>query len=442
MKPITFRSGLASFQARAAPKFKSVNKSSQRWTILAVADLGLSSMSAVLPACRSFLDECGKALGGVPRRHQLGQIDLLDRGEFRGDPLDRAVPGGAGGKAQRCGALGRQIPIEIAERGGFGIVGNLCHKADLESFLGTDRASGKQEVLGGRKSNAFGEQTGGRRREDADLNLGLTEFGIPPGKQQMSSARKLKAAAETLAADRHQDRRGRSKDFQDQLMEAREHRRAAVRQMLLDRGTKAEMGAGRVDQNAAQSSIGDMLAERLLDRADHRRVKDIRLGAIEPQTKQVPVAFKPDLQRIAHALCPPAFDAPACGIKSSIIASVHPSPLARRWRSATKSISRSFFGPSLKARNPVRASAIMLRASQARLFSLLRFQASSFGLRSSSKLLVRHSGNVVISLVHIASTLASSSDRSTVPRATTALPAARAAPVRGSPWTMRPYSSR
>src|SRR5579864_7176846 len=132
MKPITFRSGLASFQARAAPKFKSVNKSSQRWTILAVADLGLSSMSAVLPACRSFFDECGKAFGGVPRRHQLGQIDLLDRGKFRRDPFDRAKPGGAGRKAQRSRALGRQMPIEITERGGFGIVGDLRHEADPE----------------------------------------------------------------------------------------------------------------------------------------------------------------------------------------------------------------------------------------------------------------------------------------------------------------------
>src|SRR5579863_229487 len=153
MKPTTFRPGFASFQARAAAKFRSVNRSSQRWTILAVADLVLSSMSAILPACRSFLDERGKAFGGVPRRHQLGQIDFLDRSKLRRDPFDRAVPGDAGGEAQRCGALGRQMPIEITERGGFGIIGNLCHKADLESFLGADRAPGEQEVLGGRKSD-------------------------------------------------------------------------------------------------------------------------------------------------------------------------------------------------------------------------------------------------------------------------------------------------
>src|SRR5512143_851195 len=186
-------------------------------------------------------------------------------------------------------------------------------------------------------------------------------------------------------------------------MKVCKHRRTSIRQMLLDRGTEGEMSAGGVNENAAQFRNRPMLNDGILDRPDQRRIEDIRLGAIEPQTKQPSVALEPDFQRAAHALCPPALGIPAFGISSSIIASLHPSPLARRWRNATKSISRSFFGPSLKARNPVRASAIMLRASHARLFSLLRFQASSFGLRSSSKLLVRHSGNVVISLVHIAS---------------------------------------
>src|SRR5450631_559626 len=64
---------------------------------------------------------------------------------------------------------------------------------------------------------------------------------------------------------------------------------------------------------------------------------------------------------------------------------------------------------------------------------LVAIPGVDFRLAQFLKLLVRHSGNVVISLVHIASTLASSSDRSTAPRATTALPAARAAPVKGSP---------
>ncbi len=244
-QPITFRPGLASFQVRAASKFKSVNRSSQRWTIVAVADLVLSSISAILPACRSFFDECGEAFGGVPRRHQLGQIDLLDRGKFRRNPFDRAMSGDAGGEAQRFRAFGRQMPIEITERGGFGIVGDLRHEADPECLFGADRAPGKQEVLGRRKSDAFGQQTGSGRREDADLNLRLAEFGIPSGKEQMSGARELETAAETLATDRHQDRNWRSKDLQDQPMEAREHRRASIRQVFLDRGTKAEMCAGR-----------------------------------------------------------------------------------------------------------------------------------------------------------------------------------------------------
>src|SRR5450631_1823690 len=234
MKPITFRPGLAAFQARAASKFRSVNRSSHRWTILAVADLVLSSMSAILPTRRAFFDECGKAFGGVLRRHQLGHVHGLDRSEFCGDALDRAMPCGARGEAQRCRAFRRQMPIEVAERGGFGIVGEFRYEADPESLLGANRAPGKQKILSRRKPDAFGQQAGRRRREYADLNLRLAELGILAGKQQMPGARKFKAAAEALAADRGQNRNRRSKDLQDQPMKACEHRRALTRQMLLD----------------------------------------------------------------------------------------------------------------------------------------------------------------------------------------------------------------
>src|SRR5271166_2069982 len=98
MKPITFRPGFAAFQARAVSKFRSVNRSSHRWTILAVADFVLSSMSAILPTRSTFFDECGKAFGGVLRRHQFGQVDRLDRSKFRRGPFDRSIPGRANGK--------------------------------------------------------------------------------------------------------------------------------------------------------------------------------------------------------------------------------------------------------------------------------------------------------------------------------------------------------
>src|SRR5450631_3394643 len=143
MKPITLRPGFAAFQARAASKFRSVNRSSHRWTILAVADLVLSSMSAILPTRRAFFDECGKAFGGVLRRHQLGQVYGLDRSKFRRGPFNRAMPGRARGKAQRLCAFRRQIPVEVAERGGFGVVGELRHEADPESLGGANRAPGK-----------------------------------------------------------------------------------------------------------------------------------------------------------------------------------------------------------------------------------------------------------------------------------------------------------
>ena len=81
-----------------------------------------------------------------------------------------------------------------------------------------------------------------------------------------------------------------------------------------------------------------------------------------------------------------------------------PSSRRRRvfWRSSTKSTSRSSFVPSLNAVKPARASVIMLSASHAREFSLLRFQASSLGLRSSSIVLVVQSGNVCSSFAHSA----------------------------------------
>src|ERR1017187_649311 len=231
---MTFRPGFAAFQARAVPKFRSMNTSSQLWMILAVADFVLSSMSAILPTRRAFFDECGKAFGGVLRRHQFGQINRLNRSKFRGDPFDRAMPGGARGEAQRVGAFRRQIAIEVAERGAFGIVGNFRHEADPGSLLGADRAPGKQKILRRRQCDTFGQQTGSRRSEYADLNLRLAEFGIRPDKQQMTGGRKFKTAAEALAADCRQDRNRRRKTLQDQSMKAREHRRASIRQMFLD----------------------------------------------------------------------------------------------------------------------------------------------------------------------------------------------------------------
>ena len=81
----------------------------------------------------------------------------------------------------------------------------------------------------------------------------------------------------------------------------------------------------------------------------------------------------------------------------------------------------------------------MFSDSQAREFSLLAFQAFSLGLRSSSTDFVVQSGKVSISLVHNSSTLASSAPRSIAPLFTRAFPAAKASPVLGSPWMIRPH---
>src|SRR5512139_432185 len=177
-----------------------------------------------------------------------------------------------------------------------------------------------------------------------------------------------------------------------------------------------------------------MLRERRSDGRDHLGVENVRLRAREPQAQQRAVAVEPNLQRRAHFFF-------AFGWMLSCSGPTQLSPAASFCRSSTKSTSRSSFGPSLNAVKPARASVIMLSASHAREFSLLRFHASSFGLRSSSSVLVVQSGNVSSIFAQSSSTFASSSDRSTVPRASSALPAFSASPVFGSPKTKRPYSS-
>jgi hypothetical protein len=75
----------------------------------------------------------------------------------------------------------------------------------------------------------------------------------------------------------------------------------------------------------------------------------------------------------------------------------------------------------------------MFSASQARAFSLLRFHASSLGLRSSSSVLVVQSGKVSRIFAQSSSTFSSSSVRSTVPAASSALAYFAAGPTFGSP---------
>src|SRR3974390_1752176 len=115
MKPTTMRPGFSAFHARAAVKLRSMNRSSQRLTISAVDDFGLSSMSGVLPARRAFLDEGGQSLDGVRGRHQFGEIDLLDLRQLGRDAVDRILAGRARGVPQGLGALRRKVLVEIGE---------------------------------------------------------------------------------------------------------------------------------------------------------------------------------------------------------------------------------------------------------------------------------------------------------------------------------------
>src|SRR5450631_2873058 len=172
-------------------------------------------------------------------------------------------------------------------------------------------------------------------------------------------------------------------------MQPRQHGGALARQMFLDAGAETEMRPFGIEQHGAELTIAKMLGQRGIERRDHGGIDKVRLRTVEPQPQQAAVRLVPDLERLAHN-----YDL-ARGMMLSVRSSLHGVFAASARRSATKSISRPVSRvPSLKARKPARPSVIMLRASQSRAFSLLAFHALSFGLRSSSTVLVVHSGNV------------------------------------------------
>src|SRR6516225_3578464 len=171
-------------------------------------------------------------------------------------------------------------------------------------------------------------------------------------------------------------------------MDAAQHINAFARSVLLDAGAEAEMRSFGVEQHGGEASIAKMLSQRFVERRDHFRVDNIRLWTAQAQAQKPAFHLKPDLE---WGRCHQR----AFGWMLLMSSSDQGVLAASARRSVTKSTSRPVsFVPSLKARKPARASVIMLSASQAREFSLLRFHASSLGLRNSSIVFAVQSGKV------------------------------------------------
>src|SRR6266542_5979482 len=381
-------------------------------------------------------DEGLDAFDRVPGFHQLVEIQALDGRDLRLHARRIVEARRAHRMTQRAGALGPQMRVEIAERRAFGIGGGVTSNAHGDRLGAADAAAREQQIERAGRAGDLRQQAGRRRREHAELDLRLAERGLGMNEQQVARHGELEPAAQALAAHRGEDRDWRFDQPQHELVNASEHAGAVSGQMLLDARPEAEMRTLGVDQSRRERRVAEMLLQGGVERGDHRRIDQVRLRPVEAQTQQPAFRLEPDAQRLGHD------SLFALGMTLSVSSSLHGVLAASARRSAMKSISRPVSRvPSLKARNPARASVIMLSASQAREFSLLRFQASSLGLRNSSSVLVVQSGKVSSSLAQRSSTLASSRDRSTEPFASSALPSLATSPVLKSPNTIRPYSS-
>ncbi len=195
---------------------------------------------------------------------------------------------------------------------------------------------------------------------------------------------------------------------------------------------KLKCGPFGVEQHAAQPRAAAVRERtRACSAAIIAASTRLALGRARRRRNSAPSRSSQALAHSAAAIASArlALTRAAPGIRLSVNASSQPWPAGERLAQRDEVDFAVSFVPSLKARKPARASVIMLSASHAREFSLLRFHASSLGLRSSSIVLVVQSGKVSSSFAHSSSTFASSRDRSTLPRASSALPSFGASPV-------------
>ena len=103
-----------------------------------------------------------------------------------------------------------------------------------------------------RGADELRQQTGRRRREHADLDLGLAEAGVGRNEHQVAGERHFETAAQALPAHGDQHRHRRVDQLQHQRVNALEHRRALRRHMLLDAGAEAEMRTLGIEQDGAR----------------------------------------------------------------------------------------------------------------------------------------------------------------------------------------------
>src|SRR5919198_3121763 len=167
MYATTRRPGAAAFQARAAPNSRSSKSAWQRATIAAV-DSPEAVMSAPFPARRPLLDERRQPFDGVAGRHEVVEIEVLQRGELLPDALDEVEPGGGDGVPQRRRRPDREVRVEVRERRHLGVVGDRGDEPDAQRLVSVDGAAGEEEVLGRGAPDALREEAGGGRREDAE----------------------------------------------------------------------------------------------------------------------------------------------------------------------------------------------------------------------------------------------------------------------------------
>ena len=101
--------------------------------------------------------------------------------------------------------------------------------------------------------DAVRQQAGCRRREHAELHFGLAELRVGRRENEAARERDLEPTAQTLAAHGDEDRRRELEHREHERVQRREHLGAAIRQMFLDARSEAEMGAFRIEQDAAQA---------------------------------------------------------------------------------------------------------------------------------------------------------------------------------------------
>ena len=218
--------------------------------------------------------------------HQLLEVQPFDFGELPADPVNEVVPGGAHGEPEGAGASRCQVLLEIREGGLRRVVGQRVHEADPVRFLRPDAAPREEEIRRAGRTDPLREQAGGRGSEHRQLDLGLSEHRAGSGEDQVAGGRQLEAAAQALAAHRHQDGDRACDELQDQRVQFAEHRGARSRQVLLDAGAEAEVRPLGLQKDGAQPCPRQVLAEGRPQRRDHGGVDDVRLGPGKTQAQQ------------------------------------------------------------------------------------------------------------------------------------------------------------